>query len=68
MSWRNFVIKAAENRRRADTQPVLVDSITQAVDVLRIYLRKTVNNVKMVSAQGKPNIFGKHPVLQTKGL
>ena len=68
MSRRDFVPKVAKNRRTADTKPVFVDSITQAVDVLWIYLRKTINNVKLVPAQGKSNIFGKHPVLQPKGF
>jgi hypothetical protein len=44
---------------------VLVDSIAQAVDVLGIYLRKTIDNVKIVPAQGKLNVFGKYPVLQS---
>ena len=68
MSRRDFVPKVAKNRRTADTKPVFVDSITQAVDVLWIYLRKTVNNVKLVPVQGKSNVFGKYPVLQTKGF
>ena len=59
MSWRNFVPEVAENCRTANTEPVFVDSITQAVDVLWIYLRKAVNNVKLVPAQGKSNVFGK---------
>ena len=49
-------------------QPVFVDSITHAVNVLRIDLRKTIDNVKLVPAQGKSNVFGKYPVLQTKGF
>ena len=49
-------------------QPVFVDSITDAVNVLGIDLRKTIDNVKLVPAQGKSNVFGKYPVLQTKGF
>ena len=68
MSWRNFVINSAENPGPADSEPVFVDSVTQAVDVLWIYLRKTVDNVKLVLAQGKSNVLGECPVLQTKGF
>ena len=68
MSRRNFVIEIAEGRRTAHTQPVFVDSITQAIDVLRIYLRKTIDDVEPVLAQGKSNVLGKYPILQTKWL
>ena len=47
---------------------MFVDSVTQAVDVLWIYLRNTVDNVKLVPAQGTSNVLGEHPVLQTKGF
>ena len=47
---------------------MFVDSVTQAVDVLWIYLRNTVDNVKLVSAQGTSNVSGEYPVLQTKGF
>jgi hypothetical protein len=47
---------------------VFVDSVTQAVDILWIYLRNTVNNVKLIPAQGTSNVFGEYPVLQTKGF
>ena len=47
---------------------MLVDTIAQVVDVLWIYLRKAIDNVKVISAQGESNVFGKYPILETKRL
>ena len=49
-------------------QPVFVDSITQAVDVLWIYLRNTVNNVKLVPAQSESSVSCEYHALQTEGF
>lgn len=68
MSRRDRIIKASEGVARMHSQPVFVDSVTHAVNVLGIDLRKTIDNVKLVPTQGKSNVFGEHPVLQTKGF
>ena len=49
-------------------QPVFVDSITHAVNVLRIDLRKTIDNVKLVPAYSKSSILSKYPALKTEGF
>ena len=49
-------------------QPMFVDSITHAVNVLGIDLRKTIDNVKLVPAYSKSSILSKYPVLKTEGL
>ena len=49
-------------------QPVFVDSITHAVNVLGIDLRKTIDNVKLVPVYSKSSILGKYPALKTEGF
>ena len=49
-----------------DIQPVFVDAVTHAVNVLGIDLRKTIDNVKLVPAQSQLNVLGKYPALKTE--
>ena len=49
-------------------QPVFVDSVTYAVNVLGIYLRKTIDNIKLVPAQSESSVSCKYHALQTKGF
>ncbi len=49
-------------------QPVFVDSVTHAVNVLGIDLRKTIDNVKLVPAQSESSVSCEYHALQTKGF
>jgi hypothetical protein len=49
-------------------QPVFVDSVTDAVNVLGIDLRKAIDNVKFVPAQSESSVSRKYHALQTKGF
>ena len=49
-------------------QPVFVDSVTHAVNVLGIDLRKTIDNVKLVPAQSKSSVSCEYHALQTEGF
>ena len=49
-------------------QPVFVDSVTHAVNVLGIDLRKPIDNVKLVSTQSESSVSCEYHALQTKGF
>jgi hypothetical protein len=49
-------------------QPVFVDSITDAINVLGIDLRKTIDNVKLVPAQSESSVSCEYHALQTEGF
>jgi hypothetical protein len=49
-------------------QPVFMDPVTHAVNVLGIDLGKTIDDVKLVPAQSESSVFSKHPALKTEGF
>ena len=51
-----------------DIQPVFVDSVTHAVNVLGIVLRKTIDNVLVVFAQSESSVSCEYHALQTNGF